>query len=312
MNYEEFKEKIVLGLQKPLHKAKLKVSVIYKNNSTSYDTIMIYSSNNELKISPSIRLRPYYNDFIDSDGKESIENVLQNIIDQYHNTQGCKKDNVLYDKVRDFNAIKDWITCQMVNRLMNQTLLDTIPYTNYLDEFAIIYDIMNMQSGDEDESIRITNSLMDYWNITLDELHEIGLQNTIRYFSVVSIRLDDLISNMTRWTMPKQDTKGNIRYVLFNNQEANGATVLLYPDTLKEFICLHHIKEKYLIILPSSIHEVIVLPSNDLSMVDRFQQTVKKVNERVVAIEEVLSNKVLVYNSIEDSLSFAKKKSLTL
>lgn len=117
MNYEEFKEKIVSGLQKPLHEAKLEVSVIYKNNSTSYDTIMIYSSNNELKISPSIRLRPYYNDFMDSDGKESIENILQDIIDQYHNTQGCKKDNVLYDKVRDFNAIKDWITCQMVNRL---------------------------------------------------------------------------------------------------------------------------------------------------------------------------------------------------
>ncbi|HHU72120.1 MAG TPA: hypothetical protein GXZ21_08825 [Clostridiales bacterium] len=303
MNYEEFKEKAVLELQKRLHQTKVEVSEIYKNNSTSYDTIMIHKSNKELSLSPCIRLKPYYNDFINSHGKKSFEDILQNIVEEYHNALGCKKGNALYDEIKDFNTVKDHVICRLVNRLMNQALLETIPHTEYLGEFAIIYSIVTMQNGDGVESIRITNSIMGYWNITLEELHEISLQNTIRLFPKVSIRMDDLISNMIGEPMPEQEAESCNMYVLTNSQSINGATVLIYPDTLKEFISQHHINEKYLVILPSSIHEVIAVPATDLSMIDNFLQMVKEVNKGEVAAEEVLSYKILVYNRIENSLN---------
>ena len=66
-------------------------------------------------------------------------------------------------------------------------------------------------------------------------------------------------------------------YVLTNTYRTNGATVLLYDDILKE---LSDLFEKDLIILPSSIHEVLILATdeNDRQNLDHYTAMVKEVN----------------------------------
>lgn len=73
-----------------------------------------------------------------------------------------------------------------------------------------------------------------------------------------------------------------------------GATVLLYDDILKE---LSDLFEKDLIILPSSIHEVLILATdeNDRQNLDHYTAMVKEVNASQLQDEEILSDHAYYY-----------------
>jgi hypothetical protein len=299
MNYLEFKEKLISEMQKLFPESKVEISEVCKNNSTSYDTMMIYSK--EKNISPCVRLKSYYDDFVNSDKNESFTEILNKIVTVYLTAIEVKKDNTFYDAVTDYNEIKDNITCRLVNRALNRVLLDTIPYTTYLDEFAVTYSVVLKQKKDSIESIRVTNILMENWNISLQDLHEIALNNTIMLFPKVTWRMDEIICKIIGELMPEQEAEGGTVYVLSNQQGIYGATVLIYPDALKEFVLQYHINMRYLYILPSSIHESIVVPSENLSMKENFRQMVKDVNASEVAADEVLSNQILIYDCEKDT-----------
>lgn len=301
MDYTEFKEKLIMELKKLFPESTIEVSEVCKNNSTSYDTLMIYS--NKQKICPCIRLKAYYDEMIKSNEEGGFTEVLSKIVAAYQGTLKDKENNTLYDTLTDYKAIKDRITCRIVNRKMNQKLFVTLPYTDFLNEFAITYSILTKLSDEGIESVRVTKALMEYWNISLAELHDVALENTIKLFPKVSFRMDEIINKMLGQPMSEQEAEGGNMYVLTNQQGINGATVLIYPDTLREVISQYHVKEKYLVILPSSIHEIILVPAANLSMQENLQQMVKEVNQSEVAEDEILSNQILIYDCEESIFS---------
>ena len=74
---------------------------------------------------------------------------------------------------------------------------------------------------------------------------------------------------------------------------------MLYPGVLKEF------SKKIghdLIILPSSVHEVLLLPYDSTYSFQEMADMVKDVNEKCVPVEEQLSNQVYYYSSTQDSI----------
>lgn len=179
MDYTEFKEKLIMELRRLLPESTIEVSEVCKNNSTSYDTLIIYYNKN--KLSPCIRIKTYYEEMINSE-EEGFTKVLSKIVAACHGAINDKGNTKLYETLTDYSAIKDRITCRLVNRKMNLKLLTELPYTEFLNEFAITYSIVTKLTGDGMESVRVTRSLMDYWNISLVELHEVALENTIRLF----------------------------------------------------------------------------------------------------------------------------------
>ncbi len=300
MDYTEFKEKLILELKKLLPEATIEVSEVCKNNSTSYDTLMICC--NKSKLSPCIRLKTYYEEMINSKEEGGFTEALSKIVATYQDAIKNKNNNMLYDALTNYNAIKDRITCRIVNRKTNLKLLAELPYTEFLKEFAITYSIVTKLNDDGMESVRVTKALMDYWNISLLELYEVALENTIRLFPKVSFRMEEIIIKLLGQPMPEQEAEGGSMYVFSNQQGINGATVLIYPDALKEFISRYQVTEKYLLILPSSIHEIILVPANKLSMQENLQQMVKEINQSEVAEDEILSNRILIYDCEKDAL----------
>lgn len=58
-------------------------------------------------------------------------------------------------------------------------------------------------------------------------------------------------------------------------------------------------------VLPSSVHEVLVLPYEEWMDLDVFRRTVQNVNDDAVKREEQLSNQVYLYQKDKDSLMVA-------
>lgn len=82
-------------------------------------------------------------------------------------------------------------------------------------------------------------------------------------------------------------------YIMTNEQEVNGASVLLYDNVLESFALE---KKTDFYILPSSIHEVILVPSNKIDDPSALFTMVSDANNTVVALGDILSDSVYYYN----------------
>ena len=72
----------------------------------------------------------------------------------------------------------------------------------------------------------------------------------------------------------------------------NGAACILYPDVLRE--CSRKIGGD-LLILPSSIHEVILMPDHGNGNRAELREMVEEINQTQLEAEEVLSGQVYRY-----------------
>ncbi|MDE6055174.1 MAG: hypothetical protein K2G55_15780 [Lachnospiraceae bacterium] len=80
--------------------------------------------------------------------------------------------------------------------------------------------------------------------------------------------------------------------MLSNKYRIEGATCVLYPMLLAD-IC-DKLKSSFYII-PSSIHEVLILPTDNTEEGENIRAIIKKVNDTQVALEDILSYSLYYY-----------------
>ena len=90
---------------------------------------------------------------------------------------------------------------------------------------------------------------------------------------------------------PQMDAAGEL-FVLTNEEGLNGAGTVLYEGILDSFS--DQIKGGFYI-LPSSIHEVLLVPEKEGSDPAALSELVKEVNRTVVDDGEILSDRIYYY-----------------
>lgn len=139
---------------------------------------------------------------------------------------------------------------------------------------------------------------MEYYDLSLEELDNRAKENTLNgefLLKTLEGTLMELNSDV--------DIEGETGvFVLTNKKKFNGSTVLLYNGFLKY---VSNRLNSNLLILPSSIHEVIVLKLETGEDINFFRNLVAEINATEVAPEEVLSNNVYIYNRNLDKLIIA-------
>ena len=82
-------------------------------------------------------------------------------------------------------------------------------------------------------------------------------------------------------------------YVLSNPMKLNGASVLAYPNLQEQ---LESVFPQGCYLLPSSLHEMIIIPK-DLGMTSKeMGEMVREVNQKEVARDEILSDRVYEFD----------------
>ncbi|WP_278320793.1 DUF5688 family protein [Lacrimispora sphenoides] len=89
-------------------------------------------------------------------------------------------------------------------------------------------------------------------------------------------------------------------YVLSNKKQINGAGCILYDGCLKDFA---DSQNSDVVILPSSLHETILVPDDGNLDYGELQKTVGQINESEVPKEDVLSNRIYRYSRHDCSIS---------
>ncbi|MEG2018310.1 MAG: DUF5688 family protein, partial [Clostridium sp.] len=245
-------------------------------------------------------LNDYYNLW---NRRMSMGEIVDDIYTMYE--EFSKQPVLTADMLMDFESIKDKVIYKLVNYEKNRELLSSIINMAYLD-FAIIFCIHIDGNENGEKSILITDKLREKWDVEVMELYDLAIVNTERIYPCTVKSMHQVMIEMFKEKSAEalaeesllEELETNL-YVMTNTKEINGATCIIYKGAL------HRFAEEVgsnLIILPSSIHEVILLPDKEGLDYEELKGMVESINENTVPIDEVLSNQIYRYDSKTDSI----------
>lgn len=130
-----------------------------------------------------------------------------------------------------------------------------------------------------------------------EDIFEAAKQNTINDFRIES--LAEIMSRMLG--VDATDLPDNGIYVIQNIHNCHAASALCFPELFQTFCKVKEIDK--CIIIPSSIHEVMVLPYTD-DMSDRIDDVIQMVNAETVSLEEQLSDHAYYYTLATNEITY--------
>ena len=293
MEYKEFVEYIKMNAGYIAGEGgNITINHVIKNNGCEMDGLVIMEKGKD--IAPTIYLDSFYELYTNG---ENIKNIIRQIEVIYEQN----KNNFKFDVniLKHFDTIKDKIVYKVVNYRSNEKLLEQVPHKRILDLAVVFYCLLDNEYGRSATALIYNNNLKN-WNVTIDDVYKAALKNTPDLLhskiSSMAALFEKCGVNVDGEEVDLKDYVPSDMYVLTNESKLNGAACILYENVLYDFA------QKLgadLYILPSSVHEVILLPKLSMFEKDELVNMVKEVNTEGVAADEVLSDHVYEYNRTE-------------
>ena len=307
MDYEMFKELVTSNFLSYMPNAfksyDVKVVPNDKTNQT-LDALCLEPPDYKAGMAyPVIYINHMYEQYLAGDSFEEVmefsagklADAFQNIPDQY------KSFKISYAEEK--------IVMMLVNTEQNKEMLKKAPHREFND-LSIVYRYMTgMEQGNRD-TVLVDNGLAKAFGMSEQQLYEAAAINTKKLFPPLVKTVDEIIREMfIKDGMPEEFADMMLlrcppdfsMYMITNDQIYNGAVSMLYEEKL------HELAEKLgddLYILPSSIHEVMVVSAR-LNDPETLAQMVTEINMDQVDLEERLSNQVYFYDKDLRKISLA-------
>lgn len=286
MSYEQFLEKVEQKLDECVGEDRhVYLRSVLKNNGHIRKGITFQEAG--INISPTIYMEEYYARYLKTG---DMEQIVQSIIDLYKQVRFRHSWEANY--IRKYTNIKDKIIYQIVNRRDNRELLQDVPYVPYLDLAIIFYVLVELEKNEERmATMLIKKEHLEWWGIKESDLYRIAHENTERLlpyeFAAMSVVVGEIMG-----LEELENTEDDI-FILTNSIRNYGAAAILYEHRLERIA--DYFKENYYV-LPSSVHEVIIIPESKVFSKHDLSLIVKEVNETQVQKEEILSDHAYYYD----------------
>lgn len=294
MEFKEFTEVICKLVQNRLEQCDVSLEEVTKNNGVRLHGVCIREPKSN--IAPTIYLEEHYDSYRKG---MSIDEIVWHICQQY---QACGKGKFqAVEKLLDFQYMKPMIAYKLINYEKNAERLQEMPYVLFEDLAVVFYCMLDCRLG-RSITVPITNRHMEAWDLTTDELYQIAHKNTPLILPSAVYDMDHVLKDIAVETNSKelsemarksQEQSGEMMYVLTNSNKNLGACCILYEQLLSDFA---KALGKSFFLLPSSIHEMILLPDTGRMLVEELLSMVKEVNATQVEPEEILSDHVYYYS----------------
>lgn len=188
------------------------------------------------------------------------------------------KDNVFLRIVSAENEAKDFV---------KRTLLDMVYY-------PVITFIIEGNVG----SITVKNNILEEIGVTEDEIFAAASFNTIRNAKASSMA-ETLANLLGQFPMEKEEVehekKGLEEMIVVTNQNDTNGAGILACDSYMDMLCDKYADGGNLVVFPSSIHEVIVIPYKENDDMNNYSNMVSEVNMTQVMVEERLVDHAFIY-----------------
>ncbi len=322
MNYNEFKdyvkEHVLDYLPEQYKNANMDIRQAVKNNDVVLDGLTIFNPDGDM--SPTIYLNAAYEEY--QQGMD-IDDVVGKIADAYIEHIEPREEyrfNFDLQEVKNYEVVKDFVYPNVSNLQSNVNRLSNIPYTQK-EDLAITYHIWANGNEESMGSITINNDLMEMYGIGVDTLHEQAMNNLDKISPMKFESLQETMVGMMACDFAKEEgisideakdlIRGSIPnagpdvYCLSNESRANGAVYIMRED-VQQMVAEKLGGDYY--VLPSSIHETLIVPKSENMPFQELQDMVQSVNATCVSEEEVLSDGVYQYDAKSHTFSRCDKQ----
>ena len=298
LNYNEFKDAVTSKIKDYLpadfSNTTVSINSVLKNNSLHLDGLTIRRDGES--ICPNIYLNQFYEDYRDG---RALEDILSDIAKIRQKHSGHIDLDV--STITDFDFVRDKINIKLINSSQNEEYLKDKPHTDIADLSAIYYINLGTDEYGSMTTI-ISDCLISQYGVTVEELHQTVIRNMASNarFSTMFEVLSEIMSD----NAPSDifDAADDMIFVLSNQNKINSASMLLCPNVM-DMIAEKVGKDYYL--LPSSIHEALIVLYKPDMEADSLAAMVREVNATQVAKDEQLSDHVYRYDYDKHSLVIA-------
>ena len=300
MTFEEFSRIIREGLQEQLEDGiSISLDQIKENNGTVRTVLTL--SRGKGGLCPRFDMRSLYEQYQEmGEDWEAMDQVLRSLREA---GSGIGRERAKREEIGDILDYEQWkesIVFRLVNTEKNREFLKTVPHTDILDLSVVFYALLEV-SREGAAMMTICENHLRQWDIGRDVLWKAAEENVRRILPAELFTMRHALNEIVGSAEAGSD-EGNLldggdgerdrMYVLTNRMRSYGAACIAYPyipgmigETLGS--------DYY--ILPSSVHEVMIVPACGGLDGEELEEMVREINATQVAEEEVLSDHIYYY-----------------
>ncbi|MDD7267586.1 MAG: DUF5688 family protein [Lachnospiraceae bacterium] len=273
---------------------KVQLRKVIKNNQT--EQVGLDFPNKTGCVTPIIYLEDFYSEYRVG---RTMPEIVAEIMTLYH-----KQDRQLEVRLQyamKWSFARQRVLCKLINAKKNQELLRHVPHERWLD-LALVYFYPVRRTNESCANITINHKILERWEVSSQDLFEQAWKNMEEQIRTVVLPMTALMMNRLEHILCLQEkgvqpllllepTEGENMYVITNQFQMFGAVGIL-NDSVLERLANHF--EEDLIVLPSSIHECIIVPYHEKD-VEHLKRLVLEMNRSNVAAPDVLSDSIYIY-----------------
>lgn len=290
MTFLQFKNKLLAELCTDFGSDyKIEILTVPKNNEVTLQGLSIHKK--DLNVSPTIYLESFYEEYLLG---TPFEEIIKEIKQTYYKTTPPTNFDIRF--FTDFDSVRPHICMKLIHYQRNEELLKEIPHIRFLDLAVVFYYLFPIAMC-ENATILIYNHHLSLWDTNAEELFDIAKENSPQ---LLPYYLDDIYSVMDQSDACVPSPASPRIYVLTNSDKLFGASAILYPQLLS--LIAHRMGCDF-VIIPSSIHEVLLVPYTEKAPPSHYEEMIAEVNDTQLAQEEILSDHAYFFERSTDSIS---------
>lgn len=307
MKYDDFKTAVMDSIKSFLPDkymdAKIEIQEVKKNNDITMDGLIIRMP--DKNIAPTIYIEELYDSMILEN--KALSTVLKEIADIQLNNEA---PDINVEDIMNLNAMRNKISMRVVSYDENHDQLTNLPYIR-LGNLAAIFteNVMSFKNGNG--TITIHNNLMKALGVSVEQLHQIAIDNfdksTVLFDNISNVLSSKIKTKSLNEFEHSPDSEP--MYVLTCKSGLYGASMIAYPGIMSE------ISEKLggdFYVLPSSVHELIIISKEEIPDYEILEDMVKEVNATEVRDNEILASSVYEYDADSKALYLAFDHSIVI
>lgn len=289
MEYEVFVEQFLTELKQNMETKEIEIHrrKVTKTNGIIKDGISVWYSDSN--VAPTMYLDDLYEMH---KGGRSINELADTTARVLENKNMTPEMPVLTTE-----SAKENLYCAIINSAENEEMLKNAPHEK-LEDLSVV---ARFRVG-EDGSFLVTNDICKVLQMTSEEVMEVAHANTnktkykCQNMSAIirELMIQDGVPESFADELIRQTQEGSdIMWVLSNESKIDGAVAITSQDALK---AAHDRLGEDFYVLPSSRHEVILVPKSIVSNVEDLKVMVHEVNVTEVQDVDKLSDSVYIFN----------------
>ena len=274
--------------------------VVQKNKNNGVQLIGVQVNLPGKDLSPIIYVEQFFDEIRQGEPVDEVMNRFARCVEKSGRAPFMDSgiDLMNYDSLKEHLAIK------LVNTQTNRKMLQEMPHENIEDLSVICYVDFPVDSREGKATMEVRNQYLSIWNIDEKALFQQARANTQpintpvlqTMFGTWKSLFDEdacvknlLDENTTEFGLSSHETA----YILTNMEMKYGAAIITQPEVLNK---LEQLFPEGFYVLPSSVHEVLIVPDNGEMELKMLGEMVREVNKNEVERQEVLSDRVYSYD----------------